>query len=365
MATNAGMVDLIANWRARARHLPKEEPAARGRVGRRVRADAATRAASPRSASARRTTAGLGELPAEAAGNYGTLHVRAHDVAQGDECTSPTRRVTHVLFQDADVAVAARPARVLPRGGRPRGRQLLDGRRRAHEGPQPPGDARVFPRARSRAVHARARQRERERERERPARVLERWRSRRTSFLLSLSRTRYEPSPFANSGFYYLRANDRTQHLMYRMLQSFDAILTFRSHQHVLDQQLIEHTARFGLSVAVLPKDRSRRARSSTTTRRRCRQYVDGRLRPYVFHMLDRQRGEQAQVPPEPRAVVPQAHVLGGRLPRGGARLRGQPPFRTTSSARTFAKLDANGEGAIDSKLLESRYVRAPGVPAP
>ena len=33
--------------------------------------------------------------------------------------------------------------------------------------------------------------------------------------------SRYAPY-FANSGFYYLRANDRTQHLMYRMLQSFD-----------------------------------------------------------------------------------------------------------------------------------------------
>ena len=95
---------------------------------------------------------------------------------------------------------------------------------------------------------------------------------------------RYNPY-FANSGFYYLRANDRTQHLMYRMLQSFDAILTFRSHQHVLDQQLIEHTARFGLSVAVLPKDAFPQGQVFHHNKAQMQQYVDGELKPYVFHM--------------------------------------------------------------------------------
>ena len=44
---------------------------------------------------------------------------------------------------------------------------------------------------------------------------------------------RYAPF-FANSGFYYLRANAKTRNFMHALLLSFDQIMTVRSHQHVL-----------------------------------------------------------------------------------------------------------------------------------
>ena len=96
--------------------------------------------------------------------------------------------------------------------------------------------------------------------------------------------SRYAPY-FANSGFYYLRANDRTKNLMYRMLQSFDSIITFRSHQHVLDQHLIEHSSRFGLSVVTLDKQQFPQGQVFHRSKSTMQAFVDGRLRPYVFHM--------------------------------------------------------------------------------
>ena len=82
-----------------------------------------------------------------------------------------------------------------------------------------------------------------------------------------------------------MRSNDRTKHLMYKMLQSFEAILTFRSHQHVLDQQLIEHTARYGLSVTILPKVEFPQGQVFHHNKAQMQSYVDGTLQPYVFHM--------------------------------------------------------------------------------
>lgn len=63
-------------------------------------------------------------------------------------------------------------------------------------------------------------------------------------------------APFsANTGFYYVRHNDKTEHLFSALLKSIDLILENASHQAVLIALLNEHTSRYGLRVKVLGVD--------------------------------------------------------------------------------------------------------------
>jgi len=65
---------------------------------------------------------------------------------------------------------------------------------------------------------------------------------------------RYAPYS-ANSGFYYARANKRTQYLFTSLLYHSDLIINWDSHQQVLVQLLAEHSSLFGLNVKVLDRD--------------------------------------------------------------------------------------------------------------
>ena len=65
---------------------------------------------------------------------------------------------------------------------------------------------------------------------------------------------RYAPYS-ANSGFYYARANKKTQYLFTSLLFHSDLIITWDSHQQVLVQLLSEHSSLFGLNVKVLGRD--------------------------------------------------------------------------------------------------------------
>jgi hypothetical protein len=65
---------------------------------------------------------------------------------------------------------------------------------------------------------------------------------------------RYAPYS-ANSGFYYCRANKKTQYLFTSLLYHSDLIMTWDSHQQVLIQLLSEHSSLFGLNVKVLSRD--------------------------------------------------------------------------------------------------------------
>jgi hypothetical protein len=62
---------------------------------------------------------------------------------------------------------------------------------------------------------------------------------------------RYSPYS-ANSGFFYARANKRTQYLFTSLLLHSDLILTWYSQQQVLVQLLAEHSSLFGLNVEIL-----------------------------------------------------------------------------------------------------------------
>lgn len=64
---------------------------------------------------------------------------------------------------------------------------------------------------------------------------------------------RYNPLS-ANSGFYYVRHNKRTQYLFTSLIYHGSLVRKTKSHQHVLIQLLLEHTSLFGLKVKVFDK---------------------------------------------------------------------------------------------------------------
>lgn len=66
---------------------------------------------------------------------------------------------------------------------------------------------------------------------------------------------RYTPF-YSNSGYYFLRKNERTTYFMYRLLMSYDTILAVRSHQHALIMIMLDTVAKHGLSVNVLDNAR-------------------------------------------------------------------------------------------------------------
>ncbi|KAL7545786.1 hypothetical protein ACHAWF_009132 [Thalassiosira exigua] len=67
------------------------------------------------------------------------------------------------------------------------------------------------------------------------------------------SQPRYNPYS-ANSGFYYVRANKKTQYLFTSLLYHGAVIRKSKSHQQVLVQLLNEHSSLFGLKVKVFDK---------------------------------------------------------------------------------------------------------------
>uniref|UniRef100_A0A7S3JYD5 Nucleotide-diphospho-sugar transferase domain-containing protein n=1 Tax=Aureoumbra lagunensis TaxID=44058 RepID=A0A7S3JYD5_9STRA len=95
---------------------------------------------------------------------------------------------------------------------------------------------------------------------------------------------RYTPF-YANSGFYFLRANDRVVFFMYRLLLSYDLILATRSHQHALIILLLEHVAKFGLTVSILDDQIFPQGKVFHHKKALMQQIVDGKIPSIVFHM--------------------------------------------------------------------------------
>mmetsp|Transcript_34215 Transcript_34215/g.72007 ORF Transcript_34215/g.72007 Transcript_34215/m.72007 type:complete len:614 (+) Transcript_34215:52-1893(+) len=67
------------------------------------------------------------------------------------------------------------------------------------------------------------------------------------------AQSRYNPFS-ANSGFYYVRANKKTQYLFTSLLYHGAVVRKSKSHQQVLVQLLNEHSSMFGLKVKVFDK---------------------------------------------------------------------------------------------------------------
>jgi hypothetical protein len=98
---------------------------------------------------------------------------------------------------------------------------------------------------------------------------------------------RYAPYS-ANTGFYYIRYNDRTRHLLTSMLMSGDLIMSTHSHQQVMIALLKEHVSLFGLRVKILSRDMDEFP-SGYHYHQRTKVYMKklfaGTVQPYIFHM--------------------------------------------------------------------------------
>ena len=97
---------------------------------------------------------------------------------------------------------------------------------------------------------------------------------------------RYAPYT-ANSGFYYIRANKRSQYLFTSLLYHSDLIITWDSHQQVLVQLLAEHSSLFGLNVKVLGRDTEMFPGGYHFHRRRdfMKRLIKRETDSYIFHI--------------------------------------------------------------------------------
>lgn len=99
--------------------------------------------------------------------------------------------------------------------------------------------------------------------------------------------TRY--APFApNSGFYFVRHNDKTRHMLTSLLMSGDVVLKTFSHQQAMTAVLAEHASLFGLRVKVFSRDGDEFPGGYHFHRRGgafLREMYEGKRHPYLFHM--------------------------------------------------------------------------------
>ena len=98
---------------------------------------------------------------------------------------------------------------------------------------------------------------------------------------------RYAPYS-ANSGFYFIRHNDRTRHFLTSLLLSGDLILKTDSHQQALIAVLSEHVSLFGLKAKVLSRDEEEFPGGwhwNQHSGKYLRSFFQGDVHPYIFHM--------------------------------------------------------------------------------
>ncbi|GMH55623.1 hypothetical protein TrRE_jg1620, partial [Triparma retinervis] len=97
---------------------------------------------------------------------------------------------------------------------------------------------------------------------------------------------RYAPWS-ANSGFYYLKNNDRTMYLITSLLYSSDQIAMHHSHQQALSHILNDHSTYYGLSLKVLSKELFPGGKSYHHDKPYMLKWMNGALEeePYMFHM--------------------------------------------------------------------------------
>jgi len=92
----------------------------------------------------------------------------------------------------------------------------------------------------------------------------------------------------ANTGFYYVRSNPRTEHFFNSFLLAGDMILESKSHQNALIALLNEHASVYGLKVKILSRDTDEFPGGFHYHRRKpfMNQLIKGQNdSPYIFHM--------------------------------------------------------------------------------
>lgn len=97
---------------------------------------------------------------------------------------------------------------------------------------------------------------------------------------------RYAPYS-ANSGFYYVRSNERTKHLFRQLIYQSDLIDAWNSHQQVLIALLGEHSSVMGLTVKVYEKETEEFPGGLQYHRKNdiMKKIMRGESKAYIFHM--------------------------------------------------------------------------------
>jgi len=95
---------------------------------------------------------------------------------------------------------------------------------------------------------------------------------------------RFGPSS-ANSGFYFVRSNLRTQYLFISLLYSGDMIIESRSHQQVLIAKMNEHASLFGLRIKILNGEGFPCGFHYHRKKILMKEIVELKRAPYLFHM--------------------------------------------------------------------------------
>ena len=91
----------------------------------------------------------------------------------------------------------------------------------------------------------------------------------------------------ANTGFYYVRSNERTQYFFNALLLSGDLITSTHSHQIALIAVLNEHASMYGLRVKILERNGEDFPGGFSFHRKKefMKDIIQGRTKPYIFHM--------------------------------------------------------------------------------
>lgn len=91
----------------------------------------------------------------------------------------------------------------------------------------------------------------------------------------------------ANTGFYFVRANERTRHFFNSFLLAGDLILSTRSHQVPLVALLQEHASMYGLTVKIFSRTENDFPGGHAFHRRKdfMKDIMAGTEVPFIFHM--------------------------------------------------------------------------------
>ncbi|KAL3790467.1 hypothetical protein ACHAW5_010790 [Stephanodiscus triporus] len=91
----------------------------------------------------------------------------------------------------------------------------------------------------------------------------------------------------ANSGFYFVRSNDKTRHLFRHFLYSGDLITAWQSHQTVVIALLAEHSSVMGLTVKIYSKETEEFPGGLQFHRKKevMKNIISGNSKAYIFHM--------------------------------------------------------------------------------
>jgi hypothetical protein len=98
---------------------------------------------------------------------------------------------------------------------------------------------------------------------------------------------RYAPYS-ANSGFYFVKHNNRTRHFLTSLLMAGDLILKTDSHQQALIATLNEHVSLYGLKAKVLSRDMEEFPggyQFHQHSKMYMKKFYAGEMKPYIFHM--------------------------------------------------------------------------------